>query len=604
MSPEVIQKTTDDLRIARSAWEKLKPPFQLATCGWVLGPQTDRAYLDNVLPKDMAVSCINRAVGHDPVEPGFAKVQGRGKWAIPWLEDDPAMSSPQLWAGRMRRDARDAFKYGCTGLMGIHWRTRILAPNVLSLAQAAWEQGNWPDAEAKESGVLGGSIVTYANARLGDVPQAAIYKSVRYDVSGYRIMAPNGEYHVLLQFCEPHYDAAGKRVFSVKIEDNLVIENLDIFARVGKDHPLDFPFDVTVADGRIDIDFLKVTEFPCIAGIVVQGAGFSQKINCGGDAWGEYVADLKPLRAHPRADDFYADWARSEFGPEAGPEAAALFSRIDGVLPRPSNWIGGPGGYDPDKRPWAEVQQEYAFVDELQALRGKVVGKGNLERFGYWLNNLAFLRATGHLRCLWAEFNSAMEQARKAAEPQEKKRIARESALPKRLALVQVVSEAYAHLLATVDTYGEYGTVCNLEQHTFPALLDAPGKELAELLGEPLPPEAKLQKAYAGAPRVIVPTKRSLLRSGEGLEVNAILLDKAPAKSATIQWRPLGTGAFRAVPLAPFARQTYRANLSPAQISGKDLEYYIAMETADGQKIQWPPTAPDINHYVVCQDNS
>ena len=27
---------------------------------------------------------------------------------------------PQLWVGRIRQDAADAAKYGCTGLMGIH----------------------------------------------------------------------------------------------------------------------------------------------------------------------------------------------------------------------------------------------------------------------------------------------------------------------------------------------------------------------------------------------------------------------------------------------------------------------------------------------------
>ncbi len=89
------------------------------------------------------MSCINRNVGNTPVELGFAKIAGRPKWAIPWLEDDPGLTIPQLWAGRMRRDAADARKYGCTGLMGIHWRTRILGPNVSALAHAAWDQTGW-----------------------------------------------------------------------------------------------------------------------------------------------------------------------------------------------------------------------------------------------------------------------------------------------------------------------------------------------------------------------------------------------------------------------------------------------------------------------------
>jgi hypothetical protein len=40
----------------------------------------------------------------------------------------------------MRRDAADAREYGCTGLMGLHWRTDIIGPNVSALAQASWDQ--------------------------------------------------------------------------------------------------------------------------------------------------------------------------------------------------------------------------------------------------------------------------------------------------------------------------------------------------------------------------------------------------------------------------------------------------------------------------------
>jgi hypothetical protein len=134
---EQVKATVADLEAAIAAAKQVQAPFRLATCGWVLGPPTDRALFDTVLPKDVAVSCINRQVGMEPVEPGFAKISGRGKWAIPWMEDDPALTQPQLWAGRMREDAVDARRYGCNGLLGIHWRTRILAPNVAALAQAA-----------------------------------------------------------------------------------------------------------------------------------------------------------------------------------------------------------------------------------------------------------------------------------------------------------------------------------------------------------------------------------------------------------------------------------------------------------------------------------
>ena len=140
-----VSSTMEDLQIALSALEESGAETTLATCGWVLGPPGDRSGFDRILPKNIPVSCINREVGFAPIETAFMEITGRPAWAIPWMEDDPALISPQFWAGRMRKDALDALNYGCTGLLGIHWRTRILGPNVSALAKAAWDQESWDD---------------------------------------------------------------------------------------------------------------------------------------------------------------------------------------------------------------------------------------------------------------------------------------------------------------------------------------------------------------------------------------------------------------------------------------------------------------------------
>ena len=136
---KVVTNTEKDMQIAHDALNDLGKPFTLATCGWVLGPPKDRAEFDRILPKDMPFSCINRGLGYTPVDKGFQGVSGRSKWSIPWMEDDPALLASQLWAGRMRKDAVDSWKYGCDGLFGIHWRTRIIGPTVSALAKAAWD---------------------------------------------------------------------------------------------------------------------------------------------------------------------------------------------------------------------------------------------------------------------------------------------------------------------------------------------------------------------------------------------------------------------------------------------------------------------------------
>ena len=448
-----IDATIADFRTAIAAAKKMKSPFTLATCGWVLGPPQSPALFDELLPKDVPMSCINRHVGNSPVEPGFAKVAGRPKWAIPWLEDDGGMTLPQLWVGRMRRDAFDALQYGCTGLMGIHWRTRILGPNVSALANAAWDQRRWSD-------------------------------------------------------------------------------------------------------------------------------------NAGPVAASRYLP----------TEDFYADWTRAEFGPEAAEPLAAIFTRLDGRLPRPATWVTGPGSIKPDESPWEKVRKEYTFIDELAALRPQIVGPGNLERFDYWLNNFRYLRSIAEMRCVWGRFNVALAKVKAEKDPQAQKKLARELALPARKELVTAFADLHRHLLATVSNSGEMGNVCNWQQQTLPVMLTRPGQELAKLLDEQLPAGALPSKRYDGAPRLFVPEVRSGIVAGETLKLTVIVLGVKPQAMA-VHWRPLGTGEFAKVPLTHVARGVYTATL-PVEAVKDDFEYNVEGNVG-GQPLVFPPTAPAMNQTVV-----
>lgn len=138
-----LARTEKDLLTAKEAAEKVGATFQFATCGWVLGPKHDRAAFDKILPKSWPFSCINRQQGFTPVEPGFKDLHGRPKWEITWVEDDPGLTIPQLWAGRVRKDALDAYRYGCDGLMGIHWRTMALSPAFKALSDAGWNTAQY-----------------------------------------------------------------------------------------------------------------------------------------------------------------------------------------------------------------------------------------------------------------------------------------------------------------------------------------------------------------------------------------------------------------------------------------------------------------------------
>ena len=137
-----LDKVIEDVQDALSAADAVDANFSRAISGW--GRLASHfAELDEIFPKDVIFSCINMSVGNDPVSPQFKKVEGREKWAIPWFEDDKAITVPQLWVGRTRKDAADALEYGCSGFMGLLWRTRVLAPNIAALSTASWDQSAW-----------------------------------------------------------------------------------------------------------------------------------------------------------------------------------------------------------------------------------------------------------------------------------------------------------------------------------------------------------------------------------------------------------------------------------------------------------------------------
>lgn len=605
-----IRRTMDDLQIAVAAARNANAPFQLATCGWVLGPAQDRAMFDKVLPKTMAVSCINREVGKTPVDPAFSLVRERSKWAIPWLEDDPALTSPQLWVGRMRRDAADARRYGCDGLMGIHWRTRVLAPNVSALAQAAWDQNAWnptpylpPNPPPRAEGPLGGAVADYPNNTIADTEDDRLYQTVRYNLSAYDFILPEGNYDVTLKFCEPHYNAPAKRVFSVALQGRTVIDKLDVFARVGQNRALDFKFEnVAVTNGWLTIGFIPVIEYPCIAAISIESPTVRRCVNCGGPAHGDYSADL-PARSiltspFARADDFYLDWATQEFGPRIGQAAAAILTHVDCNLPRPSDWVNGPGGILPDPRPWSDVAPQYAFVAQLEALEPFVQGAGSRERFRYWLETFRYHRAMAQLNCTWGALNQAMERARIGSAASIRIEVARMYALPLWQNLVRHIDRVQQHLLATVSTPGEMGTVANWNQHLLPGLLKT-GEALAALLEEELTPQAQPSKAYYGPARLIVPTSRSSLAIGEDLHLKVIVLASKRPTEVWLRWRPLGSGSFTLVPANHIARGVYQVRLPSSVIAGQDFEYYVGAILADGSSVLYPSTAPSLNNTVV-----
>lgn len=103
--------------------------------------------------------------------------------------------------------------------------------------------------------------------------------------------------------------------------------------------------------------------------------------------------------------DYWNTWALGQFGDAAVAAAAsAVFqnSADSYNLPRPVNWIGGPGGMSPSTS-MCNYATVYAWVDTLVALRPALISAiaggtatlAHLERFDYWAGQ--FVCASGLL---------------------------------------------------------------------------------------------------------------------------------------------------------------------------------------------------------------
>ncbi|MBI9063416.1 MAG: hypothetical protein JEZ14_15645 [Marinilabiliaceae bacterium] len=648
-SKEEFDGTIRDLKAAERVLNKMGNPFKMATSGWVLGPQWDRGALDKELPKDAVMATLSRAMGWTPLEPTLAGLNC-SKWVLPWAEDDDALTQPQLWVGRTRRDAADALKYGGDGFFLCHWRTKGISPQLAAAAEACWSQEQWnpelekrtTQVEQKEFKVGGRQHINREKAIAGtDTPK--IYQSHGYGDTRYVLQVPNGTYTVTLKFCENFFDESGKRVMGVKINGRQMIRDLDVYDRVGMNKAYDISFgDIEANEEKIEIELVRQIDNPFLSGIEIDGMTrvfnqiksrpFSRRINCGAGA-------IAGFEAEPRASDeegngfegprglpvvdFYVSWCKDMFGPEAGPELAALFSKLDGGpfdpdpkpgkretnLPRPTTWNEGPGAIKVNFMSWQEEKKKYAFVDEMAALRSKVKGQGNLSRFDYWLGTFVYLSHLGHIGCLRGALDKALDKAQQVSNKAEKQKLAEELVLPVRKELAREWENLITSLLAITDTPGEMGTLSNLEQHVRrnywagrrpgPAFwfLAQHDDAIEKMLGYELPADVHPSKEYSGDARIIVPAARTQADEGEELTLKVIILDQERPEKAALYYRLLGQKKYKKIPLKHVGRAVYKVTLPAAQ--KESVEYHIKATIGNGKTLYWPATAPQMNHTIV-----
>lgn len=130
---------------------------------------------------------------------------------------------------------------------------------------------------AADTGFDTGSVaVESPSLQIGGTSDPELYRSARWDTwrapaLTYRFAVPEGTYQVRLHFAETWMGAfaVGKRVFDVQVENQLAIDDLDVFATAGANNAYVRAVTAIVTDGQLDLEFLHQVQNPSLNGIEI-----------------------------------------------------------------------------------------------------------------------------------------------------------------------------------------------------------------------------------------------------------------------------------------------------------------------------------------------
>jgi hypothetical protein len=132
------------------------------------------------------------------------------------------------------------------------------------LADKPYAAGSW--------GYVGGN--TYSITRvIKNSDDQPLYQTEHWGMSAYKFTVPNGDYQVDLHFAEIYCTAINCRIFSISLENTVLVSSLDIYKQVGRDTAYVRSFVVPVRDGTLDIAFTPLVSAAKISALRVSSLG-------------------------------------------------------------------------------------------------------------------------------------------------------------------------------------------------------------------------------------------------------------------------------------------------------------------------------------------
>jgi hypothetical protein len=240
------------------------------------------------------------------------------------------------------------------------------------------------------------------------------------------------------------------------------------------------------------------------------------------------------------------------------------------------------------------VKVRFGFIDEYEKLRPLVSGKGNLERFDFWLNQFKYLEAFEKLACT---MNNYRKEAKNLEILKDEEEI--NVAVEKLKTLVKQeadeLREIHKYLISSVTTWGGFGNITNWQQHNIPLQILPQIRQIVNITGDSLWVDGLFPDNIAEVSRIIVPSPQTMIGKGNDYTVKVICFNIKP-ETARIYWRPLGNKEYQQADLKKISETYWMATIPSVRITD-DFEYYIRIN--DAKEYLFPSSAPIINHAVV-----
>jgi len=303
-----------------------------------------------------------------------------------------------------------------------------------------------------------------------------------------------------------------------------------------------------------------------------------------------------------KVDEIYLDWANHQFG--RGPVAEQIASDLskfdrnweDRIFKDVTNFSEGADGIysqgyitgeawwtEETWGPWEEEKDKLSWIDDWDALRKQVEGKGNLARFDYWYNVFNVYK-------LMAQFSSVLNQYDALIEDGNLK-----AAASRRSELARIWEKMMSTQVQRVHDEVDLGEIINLHWRTWRNWVEGLYDKKFLEAGGKLPVDKDPSTAYSGDKFITCIPVLTQVNKGEPLKIKALIMGEV--KKPVLFFRNLGSSSFQSIDMNHDSRGVYRAAI-PGQED--DFEWYVSASTSLGDVV-FPATAEEENSSVIYQ---